>query len=432
MSKKDHIAWLYREVPELVRSRVLDEASAERLREYYGPESQHRRRSLGLVICAALGALLIGLGIILLLAHNWTELSRFQRTLLSFAPLALGQALAGWVWFQRRSSLAWCEGAATFLFLAIGASIALVGQTYHISGDLPRFILVWMLLGLPLVYLFRAVLPALLYLSGVTWWCVLGTHDNLPVLFFWLLAALPLPFWWQLVRAGQRRLAAAWLAWVLALSLALGLGFSVHNVFEDFWAPLYLGLFAAYFLLAGQWSAAPAVGRPFRVVGSWGTVALMLLLTIKDVWRELPDDSMLRVAKGAWHDSLLLTVLLLLVIALLIRTFIRGRWQDGLFGLAAPLVVLQLLAGPRLFPLGLNLLIGNLYLLLLGSLVLKDGLASGQLPRLNAGLGILSALIAVRFFDSQLPFTVRGLLFILIGCAFLAANLLVKRREVRA
>ncbi len=432
MSKKNHVAWLYRELPELVRGGAIDEATAERLRGHYGPAPQDRRRSLGLVICAALGALLIGLGIILLLAHNWTELSRLQRTLLSFAPLVLGQAVAGWSWLKRRSSLAWREGAATYLLLAVGASIALVGQTYHISGDLPRFILVWMLLGLPLVYLFRAALPALLYWSGVTWWCILGAHEDLPVLFFWLLAALPLPFWWQLVRRGQRRLAAAWLAWMLALSLALAHGFSFHDVFEVFWAPLYLSLFAVYFLLSGLWSAAPAVSRPFRVVGSWGTVALMLLLTLKDVWRELLDDSLLRVAQGAWPDYLLLSVLLLVVVGLLIRTFIRHRWQDGLFGLAAPLVILQLLAGPMLLPLGLNLVIGNLYLLLLGGLVLKDGLASGQLPRLNAGLGILSGLIAVRFFDSQLPFTVRGLLFILIGCAFLAVNLLVKRREVRA
>lgn len=432
MSKKDHIAWLHRELPELVRSQVLDEASAERLREHYGPAPQQRRRSLGLVICAALGALLIGLGIILLLAHNWAELSRLQRTLLSFAPLLLGQAVAGWSWLRRRASLPWREGAATYLLLAVGASIALVGQTYHISGDLPRFVLVWMLLGVPLVYLFRSALPALLYWPGVTWWCVLGAGDRLPVLFFWLLVALPLPFWWQLVRSGQRRLAAAWLAWVLALCLTVGLGFSLQDVFEAFWAPLYLSLFAVYYLLSGQWSAAPAVSRPFRLVGSWGTVALMLLLTLKDVWRELLDDSLQRVTQGAWPDYLLLTVLLLVVVGLLVRSFIRGRRQDCLFGLAAPLVILQLLAGPRLLPPGLNLVIGNLYLLLLGGLVLKDGLASGQLPRLNAGLGILSGLIAVRFFDSQLPFTVRGLLFILIGCAFLAVNLLVKRREVRA
>jgi hypothetical protein len=129
---------------------------------------------------------------------------------------------------------------------------------------------------------------------------------------------------------------------------------------------------------------------------------------------------------------LLLAVLLLAALGLLVRSLVSRRWLDGLFGLAAPLVILQLLAGPQLLPLDLSLVIGNLYLLLLGGAVLRAGLQTGALPRINAGLGIISALIAVRFFDSQLSFTVRGLLFIIIGCAFLVVNLLVKRREVRA
>lgn len=433
MSKKNHVAWLYRELPELVRGGALDEATAERLRGHYGPAPQDRRRSLGLVICAALGALLVGLGIILLLAHNWAELSRLQRTLLSFAPLVLGQAVAGWSWFKHRSSVAWCEGAATFLFLAVGASIALVGQTYHISGDLPRFVLTWMLLGVPLVYLFRAVLPALVFLCGVTWWCVLGTGEGLPTMFFWLLVTLPLPFWWRLVRERQRTLATAWLAWVLALCLAVGLGFSTHAAHDHLWALLYSSLFGVFFLLAGQWPAAAAVSRPFRLLGSWGVVALLLLLTLEDVWRGLARHPLLEAGVNAWPEYLLLAVLLLTAVFLLARSLtVGGRRLDFLFGLAPLLILVQLLVGPQLLASAMHLVVLNLYLLLLGGLVLKDGLATGLLPRINAGLGILSALIAVRFFDSQLPFTVRGLLFILIGCAFLTVNLVVKRREVRA
>ncbi len=432
MSKKNGVAWLYRELPELVRSRVLDEATANKLRNHYGPEPEQGRRSLGLVVCAALGALLVGLGVILLLAHNWADLSRPQRTLLSFAPLLFGQTLAGWTWLKRRTSTAWCEGAATFLLLAIGASIALVGQTYHISGDLPRFLLVWMLLAVPLVYFFNAAMPVLLYWPGVTWWCVLGAQDDLPVMFYWLLVALPLPFWWHLVREGKRKLAAGWLSWVLALCMAVGLGFSCHEGFEAFWAPLYLSLFAVYFLLAGQWSFPAAVSRPFRLIGSWGMVGLMLLLTFKDVWRELVWDLFLHASRSTWPEYLLLSVLVLAALGLLVRSFYYRRWLDGLFGVVVPLVVLQFLAGPRLAPFGLSLLIGNLYLLLLGAAMLRAGLQSGLLPRLNAGLGIVSALIAVRFFDSQLSFTVRGVLFILIGLAFLTVNLLVKRREAHS
>ncbi len=431
MNRKDAIVWLYQEMPELVRFQILDQASVERLRNHYGPVAREGRRSLGLVICAGIGALLVGLGIMLLLAHNWTDLSRPQRTVLSFLPLVLGQGLAGWTWLKKRSSSAWCEGSATFLFLAVGASIALVGQTYHIPGDLPRFLLVWMLLGLPLVYLFRAALPTLLYWAGVTWWSVLGADDRLPVMFFWLLMALPLPFGWQLLRSGQRRLAAAWLAWVLALCLPIGLGCSTHAALKYLWVPLYLGLFAVCYLLAGRWSGAMAVSRPFRLLGGWGTVGLMLLLSVPDVWQDLARHALPAAVKAAWPEYLLLALLLLATTVLLGRALVDHRWLEGMFGLAPLLITLQLLAGPQRLATGVSLISVNLYLLILGGLILRDGLQGGRLPRINAGLGILSALIAVRFFDSQLPFTLRGLLFILIGCAFLTVNLLVKRREGR-
>lgn len=431
MNKKDAIVWLYQEMPELVRCQILDQASVERLRNHYGPVAREGRRSLGLVICAGIGALLVGLGIMLLLAHNWTDLSRPQRTVLSFLPLVLGQGLAGWAWLKKRASPAWCEGSATFLFLAVGASIALVGQTYHIPGDLARFLLAWMLLGLPLVYLFRAALPTLLYWAGVTWWSVLGADDRLPVMFFWLLMALPLPFCWQLLRSGQRRLTAAWLAWVLALCLPIGLGCSSYAALKYLWVPLYLGLFAVCYLLAGNWSGAMAVSRPFRLLGGWGTVGLMLLLSVPDIWQELARHPLLAAGKAAWPEYLLLALLLLAVTLLLGRALVDGRWLEGIFGLAPLLMTLQLLAGSQRLATGISLIIINLYLLVLGGLILRDGLQGGRLPRINAGLGILSALIAVRFFDSQLPFTLRGLLFILIGCAFLTVNLWVKRREGR-
>ena len=41
-----------------------------------------------------LGAVLIGGGIILLLAHNWEQLGRPARVAVAFAPLVLSQALA--------------------------------------------------------------------------------------------------------------------------------------------------------------------------------------------------------------------------------------------------------------------------------------------------------------------------------------------------
>ena len=106
--------WLHAELPRLLEAGVLDAATADRLRAHYGPPDEAPRARLALTLFGVLGSLLVGSGIILLFAHNWDELSRPARTVVSLAPLAIGQALALWgVWSGRRS-VAWREGVATF------------------------------------------------------------------------------------------------------------------------------------------------------------------------------------------------------------------------------------------------------------------------------------------------------------------------------
>ena len=45
------------------------------------------------------------------------------------------------------------------------------------------------------------------------------------------------------------------------------------------------------------------------------------------------------------------------------------------------------------------------------------------------GLLVVFALILLRFFDEDLGFAVRGVVFVLLGLAFLAVNLVLARRK---
>ena len=72
------VRWLYTEISTWVRSGILSEEGAERLRTLYGEPEGGRIRNVALIICAILGSVLVGSGIILLFAHNW---SGYLRTL---------------------------------------------------------------------------------------------------------------------------------------------------------------------------------------------------------------------------------------------------------------------------------------------------------------------------------------------------------------
>ena len=145
MDKKS-LQWFYQELPVLVSKGILTVQTAQKLRQYYGEVKNVGKKWFFLIVCGTLGAILIGLGIILLFAHNWEELSRSMRTVLSLLPLLAAQGLALWVLWKRPQSFVFKEAVASFLSLMVGSSLALICQTYNIPGEASDFTLTWMLL----------------------------------------------------------------------------------------------------------------------------------------------------------------------------------------------------------------------------------------------------------------------------------------------
>jgi hypothetical protein len=152
MSQKN-VRWLLGELPTLLENGVIDGAAAERLRRHYesaaGPS-----RNWALTIFGILGGTLVGLGIILLLAHNWADLSRAGRaTALAFARWSPRSCWRCGFSAPARSPPPGAKASACSGRSPSGAAIALVAQTYHIPGDAGRrFAQTWMLLTLPIDY----------------------------------------------------------------------------------------------------------------------------------------------------------------------------------------------------------------------------------------------------------------------------------------
>jgi len=116
-------------------------------------EEQSSRFSLGSVL-ATLGGLLLGAAVIMLVAANWQDMPRLMRIGLVFALIWIGYL--GGAWRQSRgdavfSSVLYVVGAASF-----GAGIALVGQMYHLSGDVHAAALYWAFGVLAAAFLMRA------------------------------------------------------------------------------------------------------------------------------------------------------------------------------------------------------------------------------------------------------------------------------------
>lgn len=433
MNRQQGIQWLYGELPTLLSEGVLSTETATRLQQYYGTVHVRSRRAVVLLVCSIFGAILIGLGIILLFAHNWQDLSRPVRMVLAFLPLLAGQLLTGWAMQCRATSAAWREGAAMFLCLAIGACIALVGQTYHMHGNLTNFLLVWIVLGLPLVYLVPASFPAALAWIGLTFWVVYAQKQWGQAALFWPLAAVPVPYLWMAWRNNPYGQRSVLLSWVLALCLSLAIGLTLEHYLPGLWIVVYTGLFAVFYLLdAYAYDTATAFWqRPWHTVGVVGLAGLSILLTYDEPWRRIGWHYDRTARQGpAWaamQDYVLAIGLLALTLGLLVLLSRRQQTGQALFGVAPCVAALAYVAVASGASVDVALLVFNVYVLLLGIGTIRSGIRHGRLGTMNGGLLLVSGLIVARFLDVELSFTVRGIVFIVLGAAFLGTNLVMKR-----
>jgi len=83
--------WLLNEIDSWQQSALIDSDTAEKLRQRYTPK---KNINLLIIMFSVIGSLLIGAGIILILAKNWQFLHISLRVTLAFLPLVVSQALA--------------------------------------------------------------------------------------------------------------------------------------------------------------------------------------------------------------------------------------------------------------------------------------------------------------------------------------------------
>ena len=75
MSK--HHAWLQQQIADWVGEGLIDGAQAQTLRARYPLQ---KGAGWGRLILSTLGAIIFGLGVILLFAYNWAEMHKFTRS----------------------------------------------------------------------------------------------------------------------------------------------------------------------------------------------------------------------------------------------------------------------------------------------------------------------------------------------------------------
>ena len=422
-----------KDLQKLLDAGVIDQSTADSIASYY----QHRERdssSMLLVIFAVLGALLIGLGIILILAHNWDMLPRSVKTILSFLPLVVGQLLCGYALLKKADSKTWREATAVFLVLAVGASIALVSQVYHLEGKLSSFLLTWLLLALPIIYVMRATMAAVLCVLGtITYagmWMEQGSWQQFAISLG--LLGLVVPHYIYEMRANWLANALSFLHYLIPVSFlyCLGILADSHAVYG---MPMFMNAFAILYLLGNTTSMRRMSLRSngYVIIGGLGSIVLLLIHSFGYVWDNIHRDGRLLEGLGGVSSIGFFLTLLLALLGLAYHIWSRTYSRDTPLMPVFLVFILLHLAGAT-YPSAATLLT-NIVVAVLAVLSIMAGARRDNLGILNYGLLIMTALLICRFFDVNIPFVIRGILFILVGVAFFVANsLIIKKRRIHA
>jgi uncharacterized membrane protein len=423
MSKQ--VRWLQQEVAHWRTEGLVDEALALRILARYPATAE---RNWGRMIFSAIGAVMVGLGVILFFAYNWHAIPKAAKLALVFGALAAAHGAAMVVARRSDAHHGVVEGLHVLGTMLFGAGIWLVAQIYHIDEHYPNAFLVWSLGALALAWVMPSVVQALLALFLVSFWAgveVFEFHSPMhaaPLLV--VMGVLPLAWWRRsptLLFCGVA---------VLYLVTAFTAGWIDHRAL----LPLLFALGAAALVasMAAPGTAFPAAEGPLRNLGLLVVLGCAYLLSFKESAGWLvrlhavkPGIEIYLGAAGAT---------LIAAIGLLIRTGLSNinnyrRWQLGLLGAGMAVFLISLFA-KGVIDRWLVMVPFNLITLGFAILLILEG--SEQLRPKMVGLGCLVfALVVVsRYTDLFSSLLMRAAVFVALGAGlFLVGNFYAKNKK---
>ncbi|MBC7937404.1 MAG: DUF2157 domain-containing protein [Rhizobacter sp.] len=426
---------ILKELPELVKAGVITDDISDKIENFYRQKQRAQPDGRINTLFAIIGTILVSLGIILIVAHNWDQFSRPVKLFFSFMPLVIGQALCGYTLYTKMDNTGFRESSATFLFFAFGACLSLVSQLYHISGTIQELIFTWMLVSFPLIYIMRSSMVSLLYICGITVYAMYDSYgyNTKEWHHYWWMLLLALPHYRLLFKNRPQGNFTYFHHWFIPLTLTICLPTIGSHVSELIFIA-YMSMFSAFYLLgtSATFYNKRIFSNGYIVIGSLGTVILLLLASFRFFWDEFKD---LRQYVSGKHNfssvpETIAAAVWFFIASILLINHLRRReskpvnFMGFIYVVFAAIFIIGI-ANPSTAAIIVNILV-----LGVAVFIIARGNYLDHLGILNYGLLVITALVICRFFDTNISFVIRGVMFIGVGAGFFIANSrLIKKRK---
>jgi hypothetical protein len=195
----------------------------------------------------------------------------------------------------------------------------------------------------------------------------------------------------------------------------------------------FAGFFALVYLVGMMWQENGESLNVLALLGGLGIAATAIVLSFEEMWRLRADVSWWQLSAEQQLATIIALLFPAAAILLAGRNLIRGQTFYSIAAASIPFVaVLARLMASFARDSSWPAILFNVYTLVLGIEFIVRGIRAESIARGNFGLLVIAALGFARFFDSDLSFVARGIGFIVVGTAFLIANLLFFRQRRHA
>ncbi|MDR2639214.1 MAG: DUF2157 domain-containing protein [Helicobacteraceae bacterium] len=416
---KTPIGWLENEIKSWVSESLLSESSAEKILARY--QNEEPRRDLATIVFAAFGAALIALGIISLAAYNWEFFSRGAKAALAILLLLIAQALGVYAKLKKPQNAAYSEGAGLFIALAFTGALAVIAQTYHLGGTLVDFSKIVIALTLPVVYIFNSKSAnAILFIAIVSLLCVV-IEDKQPQALAWIYFFAWTPWYvYRLIKRRDSHTTQAFNLLFMCGSIAI-LNAALWRYYYNFeQGVVYHALFFGFFWLISSLLYPHKTGFFRRPVEEVAKLAIAIMLFTASA------ESVHHWTYYVRQDMHTIFYLLCMPYFALFGFFFL-KLKDRFFELIVPLAPFAFylvyaadIGSASIWLFSLACLIG-------GAAFIVGGVKRFDLTLAYQGITWLALLVILRFFDSDLGFIEKGIGFIVVGAAFLASSIFIRR-----
>ncbi|HTO03076.1 MAG TPA: DUF2157 domain-containing protein, partial [Opitutus sp.] len=422
--------WLFTEIERWTNDKIISPDQAAQLRALYPASAPGR--SWGLILFSGLGAVVIGLGVILLLAYNWAEIPKFGKLALIFGSVVAAHSVGLWLRWKRSPNQELGEALSVLGTMSFGAGIWLVAQVYHINEHFPNGFLFWGLGALVLAWALVSVPQAILAIITLTIWSCseLFQFDSptdwaLPTI---LIGLAPLAWRKRSAVLAAVLLAAAYFILASHAGYWNGSGGAFTTAFS------LSALLIATARLSGGDPSATRLVRVLAFFGWSGFIVCAYLLSFEDTvggllkWTSRQDS-----ASAALVFVYRWPVFVLAVAAWSALLFRKVRAEDRRVALEEWLCPIALLYCQGLAVAGFYgdsvfvALVFNLVCLGIAVMWMVRGCREGRLRMTVRGSLFLSALVFARYFDLFDSLALRGVVFLLLGGVLFAEGFFYRR-----